>query len=92
MNALFLILAIEHAEKGSCVFLFTDADPKDENLCQNVSDLVNKKDIHLVSFLTGRCSGTLEEGMTSSCITTKQKPFQCNGTYLLLYVLQLGLL
>ena len=68
-----------NANKGSCVFLFTDADPKDYYLCQEVGNLIQSKDIHLVTFLTGQCNGDLKAGKSSDCIQTKQQPFTCSS-------------
>ncbi|CAG2193384.1 unnamed protein product [Mytilus edulis] len=69
--------AITHANNGSCAFLFTDADPKDYSLCESVGRLIEQKNIHLVTFLTGDCDGKLEKGKSSDCIQTKQQPIRC---------------
>ncbi|CAC5405646.1 unnamed protein product [Mytilus coruscus] len=70
--------AITHANNGSCVFLFTDADPKDYDLCESVGRLIEQKNIHLVTFLTGVCTGELVKGKSSDCIQTKQQPISCS--------------
>ncbi|XP_076096489.1 von Willebrand factor A domain-containing protein 7-like isoform X2 [Mytilus galloprovincialis] len=69
--------AITHANNGSCAFLFTDADPKDYSLCESVGRLIEQKNIHLVTFLTGNCDRKLEKGKSSDCIQTKQQPIRC---------------
>ncbi|CAC5405644.1 unnamed protein product [Mytilus coruscus] len=74
-----LYTAITHANNGSCVFLFTDADPKDYNLCESVGRLLEQKNIHLVTFLTGVCNGELVKGKSSDCIQTKQQPISCSS-------------
>ncbi|XP_063428655.1 von Willebrand factor A domain-containing protein 7-like [Mytilus trossulus] len=71
--------AITHANNGSCAFLFTDADPKDHFLCESVGRLIEQKNIHLVTFLTGVCSGDLKKGKSSDCIQTKQQPISCSS-------------
>ncbi|XP_063399674.1 von Willebrand factor A domain-containing protein 7-like [Mytilus trossulus] len=52
--------AMQHARNGSCVFFFTDADPKDPDLRNDVVNLIRSKDLHLVSFITGQCHGQLQ--------------------------------
>ncbi|CAC5395103.1 unnamed protein product [Mytilus coruscus] len=57
--------AMQHARNGSCVFFFTDADPKDPELRNDVVNLIRTKNLHLVSFITGQCDGELLQSSTS---------------------------
>lgn len=77
-NIRFISLGILNAKEGSCVFLFTDADPKDFNLCEEIGHLIQQKNIHLVTFLTGQCNGQLKSGQSSDCIHSTQQPFSCS--------------
>ncbi|KAJ8316227.1 hypothetical protein KUTeg_006241 [Tegillarca granosa] len=61
---------IQNSLPGSCVFFFTDADPKDPELESQVVQTARNKDIHLMLFLRGQCDGGLQEDNSSqpSCV------------------------
>ncbi|XP_077993878.1 von Willebrand factor A domain-containing protein 7-like [Glandiceps talaboti] len=50
-------LAVNHSIPGSDVYVFTDADAKDEYKRDDVADLALKKNIALDYLLTGNCGG-----------------------------------
>ena len=76
---------MKHAANGSCVFLFTDADPKDPGLRLDVMNYIQTKNLHLVSFITGQCDGKLQNstshtsnstnggGSGSGCISSQRR-------------------
>lgn len=51
-----MLIALNAANPGSCVFFFTDADAKDKDRMHEVINLVNAKKMKLVYFLRGECS------------------------------------
>lgn len=55
---------------GSCVFFFTDADPKDPELESQVKQMARDKNIHLMLFLRGQCNGDIQGDKTTqpSCV------------------------
>ncbi|CAC5403751.1 unnamed protein product [Mytilus coruscus] len=62
-----------NANRGSCVMLYTDADPKDRGLLSQVRALIISKNLHLLSFITGSCSGALSKpDMHFKCATGKE--------------------
>lgn len=56
----FFVLAMKYSRDDSCVFLFTDADPKDPELQSSVMNYMQTKHLHLVSVITGQCDGNLQ--------------------------------
>lgn len=78
---------MEYSRNGSCVFFFTDADPKDPELRNEVVNLIKTKDLHLVSFITGQCHGQLQTSPSKNGThNSGGEPFECiaksQGKYL----------
>lgn len=68
----FILSAMTKANNGSCVMLYTDADPKDPELLHQVKRLITSKNLHLVSFITGKCTGSFSQTHTTfECATGK---------------------